>query len=275
MGPWGAAAPTAGGIHIAPAIGERPAIAEKYQLQWLKIFEGYVVDAIAALLFFLAAIWVLCLQPFDRGGRTYPWLAAALILSGIQRGNQAFFFWLQIETVREFVILILGLTGALTLGAWMMVWRSWFGVSKPGWLPKAIAALTVVFFAAQLLGRPWLFDAAFPHFVSVGVRNLIAVVRLAFLLTLILITYQGVRRCGHEGWYALPAVLAIGAVLFTAELVAVHVPGIWFPWGVGLSLSECASAVFVLLLLALTLRRLWSYARRVPPTRPSDLALEP
>ncbi|HZT00792.1 MAG TPA: hypothetical protein VFA39_00825 [Steroidobacteraceae bacterium] len=275
MGPWAAAAPGSGGIHIAPAIGERPAIAAQYQLQWLKIFEGYVVDAIPALLFFLAALWVLCLQPFERGGRTYPWLAAALALSGIQRGNQAFFFWLQIETVRDFVIFIIGLTGALSLGAWMMAWRSWFAVMKPAWLPKVIAALTCVYFAAQLLARPWLFQAAFPHIVGVGVRDLITAVRLLFLLTLILITYQGIRRGGRDGWYALPAVLAIGAVLFTAELAAMHVPGIWFPWGVGLSLSECASAVFVLLLLALTLRRLWSYAQRLQPARPGSAVLEP
>ena len=275
MGPWGVADPRGGGIHIAPAIGERPAIAAQYQLQWLKIFEGYVVDAIPALLFFLAAIWVLCLQPFDRGGRTYPWLAAALTLSGIQRGNQAFFFWLQIETIRDFVIFILGLTSALSLGAWMMAWRSWFGVLRPAWLPKAVAALTLVFFLTQLLARPWLFRAAFPHFVTIGLRDLITAVRLAFLLTLILITCQGIRRCGRDGWYALPAVLAIGAVLFTAELVTLHVPGIWFPWGVGLSLSECASALFVLLLLTLTLRRLWTYAPRLPYARPGSPALEP
>lgn len=274
MGPWEAADPRGGGIHIAPAIGERAAIAAQYRLQWLKIFEGYVVDAIPALLFFLAAIWVLCLQPFDRGGRTYPWLAAALTLSGIQRGNQAFFFWLQIETVREFVIFIIGLTGALSLGAWMMAWRSWFALVRPAWLPRALAVLTLLLFAAQLLARPWLFHGAFPHFVDVGARNLITAVRVAFLLTLILISYLGIRHGGRDGWHALPAVLSIGAVLFTAELVALRVPGIWFPWGVGLSLSECASVVFVLLLLALTLRRLWSYAPRHEPARAVSTALE-
>ena len=274
MGPWVVASPTGGGIHVAPAIGERQAIAAQYQLQWLRIFEGYVVDAIPALLFFLAAVMVLCLQPFDRGGRTYPWLATALALSGIQRGNQAFFFWLQIETVREFVILIIALTGSLSLGAWMMAWRGWLEVMRPAWLPQAIAVLTLVLFVAQLLGRPWVFHAAFPHIVGAGMRDLIATTRLAFLLTYVLIAYQGVRNRGREGWYALPAVVAIGAVLFTQELSVAHVPGIWFPWGVGLSLSECASAIFVLLLFALLLRRLWSYAAHRQPARPDNLLLQ-
>lgn len=265
MGPWGLDAPGSGGIHIAPAIGERSAIAAQYRMQWLKIFEGYVVDAIPALLLFLTAIMALCLQPFDRGGRRYPWLAAALTLSGIQRGNQAFFFWLQIETIRDFVLFIIALTGSLGMGAWMMAWRGWLEVMKPAWLPRAIAVLTLVLFVARLLAFPWLFHASFPAFVSRGVSHLTTAVRLAFLLTLILIVYRGMSRSRREGWYALPAVLAIGAVLFTPELVAAHVPGIWFPWGVGLSLSECASVVCVLLLFALLLRRLWSYARGLQP----------
>jgi hypothetical protein len=33
-----------------------------------------------------------------------------------------------------------------------------------------------------------------------------------------------------------------------AELNAAHVPGIWFPWGVGISLSECACVAFDALL---------------------------
>lgn len=264
MGPWAKAAPRAGGIHIAPVVGERAAIGAQYRLQWLKIFSGYAVDAVPALLFLLLAVMALCLSPFDRADRAYPWLAAALLLSGIQRGNQAFFFWWEIETVQGFVIFILALTVSLSLGAWMMAWRAWFRESRPAWLPKAVAALTLLLILAQLLGRPWLFDAELPRSAGAAVRYTITCVRLAFLLVLALIVCRGIRRRGREGWYSLPAVLAIGAVLFPGELVALHVPGIWFPWGVGLSLSECASVVFDALLFALLIRRLWSYARLVP-----------
>lgn len=269
MGPWAVSDPRSGGIHIAPAVGDRAIIAARYQLQWLKIFEGYGVDAIPALLFFLAAAMALCMQPFDRGGSAYRWLAAALLLSGIQRGNQAFFFWLRIETVREFVIYIIALTGSLSMGAWMMAWRGWFEAQRPAWLPAAVTVLTLVLLAAQLLARPWVFDATFPHVASVGVHYLITTVRLAFLLLFTMIAYQGIRGSPRNGWYALPAMLAIGAVLFTTELVAVHVPGIWFPWGVGLSLSECASVVFVLLLFVLIVRRLWSHAARLQLAHPA------
>ena len=262
MGPWAVNAPGAGGIHIAPAIGERDAIHARYHLQWLKIFKGYVVDAVPSLLFFLMALMALCMWPVDRTNGAYVWFAAALVLSGIQRGNQAFFFWLQIETVRDFVYFIIVLVGSLNFAAWTMAWRSWFKAYKPIWLPKAVAVLTVVLMIAQILIRPWLFHEAFPRTVTTVLHDLITGVHLAFLLALALIVYQGIRNQGQEAWLAMFAVLAMGVVLFAGELAAVRVPGIWFPFGVGLSLSECASVVFDVLLFAVLLSRLWSCASR-------------
>ncbi len=125
MGPWDAGLPASGGIHIAPVIGLRAATAAQYRLQWLKIFEGFAVDAVPALLFLFAAAMALCLQLLERGDRTCLWLAAALLLSGLQRGNQAFFFWWQIESIQIAVIFVIALIGSLSLGAWMLAWRGW------------------------------------------------------------------------------------------------------------------------------------------------------
>jgi hypothetical protein len=271
LGPWAVSAPGAGGIHIAPAIGESGAIHAQYRLQWLKIFEGYVVDAALGLSFFVMALACLCLWPIDRSNRAYPWLAAALVLSGIQRGNQAFFFWLDVETIRDFVYFIIVLVGSLTFAAWTMAWRSWFEAFRPAWLPKAVAALTVMLMIAKILMLPWLFHATFPHAVIAGLHDLITGVHLAFLLALAWIVFQGIRNLGREAWYALPAVLAIGVVLFAAELSALHVPGIWFPFGIGVSLGEYAAAVFDVLLFALLVQRLWSCVPRGRTVAPASV----
>jgi len=252
-GPWTGTG--GGGMHVAPVIGAQDAVTAQYRLQWLKIFEGYAVDAVPALLFFLMAVLVLCLRPFEPRDRTPLWLAAALTLSGIQRGNQPFFFWWQIETVQGFVYFILAFTASLSLGAWMIAWRGWLRLDGSAWFPKAVAVLTGLLILTQLLGRPWLFGGTFPPFVADTVHYLIMALRLAFLLVFGWTIYQA-ARLGREGWIALPAMLSIGVVLFAQELSLIHVPGIWFPFGVGLSLSECASVVFDLLLFALLVRRL-------------------
>lgn len=250
----------AGGIHVAPAIGTQAAIEARYRLQWLTIFEGYAVDAIPALLFGLMAMLVLCLWPFERASRAYPWLAAAMLLSGIQRGNQSFFFWWQIESIREFVLVMLVLVSSLSLGAWMMAWRSWFNLERPAWVPKAILGLTLFLLLAQLLNRLPVLGVDMPHWLGSTAHYAVTWTRYAFVFTFCAIAYAGVRLRGREGLYALPAIFAIGTVLFAGELNALRVPGIWFPWGIGVSLGEYASVVFDVLLAVLLLRRLWFHA---------------
>src|SRR4029077_16906937 len=111
-------------------------------------------------------VMCVCLMRCDATDRAYPLLAAALVLSAIQRGNQPFFFWWEIESVQEFVILIIALTTSLALAAWVLAWRAWFKLTGPAWVPRTVAGLTLVLIAAQLLARPWLIHDAIPHAVA-------------------------------------------------------------------------------------------------------------
>jgi hypothetical protein len=260
-GPWMSAAREGGGIHIAPEVGERGAIVAQYRLQWLAIFEGYAVDAVVALLFVAMAILAACLWPFDAGNRAYPWLVAALLLSAAQRGNQPFFFWLDVETIREFVVGMLIIVGPMTFGSWVMAWHAWFKIETLQWIKKVVIALTIVLMISELARYPWLFETSIPRWAALSAEYLVGSVHVAYLLLLLAIAYEGVRLRTTEGVQALPAILAIGVVLFTGMLVAAHVPGIWFPWGVGISLSEFGSLAFDVLLGYLLLRRMWSYAK--------------
>lgn len=90
------------------------------------------------------------------------------------------------------------------------------------------------------------------------------------LLTLLII-FRGVRSQGHERWFALPAILLISVGLFAQELSMLHIPGIWFPYGTGVSRTEYAYAAFDVALFVLLLRRL--YALRIElAQKPSEQA---
>ena len=102
MGSWSLGDPAAGGIHIAPAIGERGAVTAQFKVQWLETFDGYIVEVVEALLFLLLACIAMSLKLFDNSDRDYAWLAVAMGLTALYRANQAFFFWAQLETVHEF-----------------------------------------------------------------------------------------------------------------------------------------------------------------------------
>lgn len=77
MGPWDLADPSAGGIHIAPALGDPGSIDSLYQGQWLQTIKGYVVEVAEAAAFLFLALMAGTLAAFDPSKGPYRWLCAA------------------------------------------------------------------------------------------------------------------------------------------------------------------------------------------------------
>jgi hypothetical protein len=262
-------APDAGGIHIAPSLGEAEAVAAHNEHQWLEIFSGYLVDAVEPLAFLLLALMAWSVMPLDRAGAAaYRWLILALLLTAAVRANQPFFFWTHIETLQVFDVVRNLLLTPLVMGTWMMAWHAWFRLRRPAWLPALVVALTLLYLAAQLFTRAWM-SPHLPHPVVAGSALLATGVRLAFVLVLALIAVLGLRQGGQDRWLALAAILLVAVALFAQEATFLHIKGIWFPFGVGVSRTEYALAALDLPLFALLLRRLHRCAQpaavAVPP----------
>jgi hypothetical protein len=252
--------PDAGGVHIAPALGEAEAIAAHNEHQWLEIFDGYVVDAVEPLAFLLLAVMAWGLMPFDRTDAAYRWLSLALLLTAALRANQPFFFWTHLETLQVFDLVRNVLLTPLAMGGWMMAWHAWFRLRRPAWLPAVVGSLTILYLVAQLCTRAW-FSPHLPHLAVAGSFLLATCLRLAFVLILALIAALGIGQSGHDRWLAVAAILLTAVVLFPQELSVLHVKGIWFPFGSGVSRTEYALAALNLPLFALLLRRLHRFAR--------------
>lgn len=150
-------------------------------------------------------------------GLRQPWMGLALVLSAILRVNQVTFFWGQFETASFYETLRIIIVPAI-IGAWMMAWRAWFRVR----IPAAIVGVLV----AMIYVLPW------------------ARVACAFLMLAIIVA-------GRRQWLAVIAAILVSIGLFAPELSALHIPGIWFPLGVGVSRTQFAYAAFDLVLVAL------------------------
>jgi hypothetical protein len=250
-----------GGIHIVPQFGNVDDIAQLHQVQWLQTFKGYVVDALEPVAFVLLAIMTFALVACRRTDSYYGWLAAALLITALLRVNQVTFFWTQAESLRVYDILTAVLLVPLMLAAWTLAWRDWFSPDHYRWLARTVGVLVLLHIALALLGRPWFAAQASHGFKSVADDG-VQIVRLIYAaLYLWLIGVAVIRQRTIPTLLAAVAAILVGIGLFASELSAIGIPGIWFPYGTGVSRTQYAYAGFIALLFALLLMRLVRYAR--------------
>ncbi|HEY6274093.1 MAG TPA: hypothetical protein VIX19_19090 [Terriglobales bacterium] len=264
MGTWDLGDPSAGGIHIAPVIGEAGAIHARYLMQWQQTIAGYVVEVLEALVFILLGAMAWCLRSFDRANPAYLWLGAALLFTALYRANQAVFFWGQFETVHGFELISVVLLVPLYLASWTMAWRAWFRLPRTDWIRIVVALLLAVYIIAQFLSRSW-FYGVFPVWLNRTAGLGITWSRLLFVVLTVVIAYRGTRQ-GRETWLAIPALLLVSVGLFAQELSQLGVKGIWFPFGTGVSRTQFAYAAFDVALFVLLWCRLQVFAERGRPS---------
>jgi hypothetical protein len=254
-----------GGMHIAPTLGTDDSIAQLHEVQWLRTFKEYVVDAIEPFAFVLLAIMALALPPGD--GRRRAWLVVALLALALLRVNQVTYAWTTWQSLRGYDIATAVVWRPLALAAWILAWREWFALTRPRWLPTAVLALAAVHVALALLGRPWFLPEAASG-IAATANVLVKAVRLLDVALYLWVVGAGVRRSPTlAGGMAALAALLVGIGLFAGEVSALGVPGIWFPYGTGVARGQYAYAAFIAVLFGLIL-----WQARQAPHAPSSRA---
>lgn len=271
MGPWDLADQSAGGIHIAPALGETSNIDTLYQMQWLQTVRGYIVEVVEAAAFVLLAVMAGTLIAFDRSKLAYQWFCTALLLTALIRANQAIFFWGQFETVHVAEMISIVLLVPFCLAAWTLAWRAWFHLSDTEWMPIAVGLFTLLYIGAQFLTGSW-FHGVFSSWVVMISKFIANWTRVLFVLLTVLIVSQAIRQQGREAWLALPGVVLISIGQYARELSVLGIRGIWFPFGTGVSRTQFAYAAFDAVSFVLLLRRflLLAHSYRTDVYSPSE-----
>jgi hypothetical protein len=254
MAPWDLDDPAGGGIRIAPVMGAHSAVVARYRQQWGQTFRGYIVEVVEALAFALLALMAGRVYAREAARGAYAWLAAALILTGLYRANQALFAWTHLETVPEFTLISLVLLLPLCLYAWTMTWYAWFAAPRLRWIPRLAAAAAAVCILGEFASRPWLHGSLAASAGGVW-ETVVTWDRLLFLLMTVVIVYAARRSAARDRWWSLGALVLVSIGVYARELSSLHVPGIWFPFGTGVSRTQYAYAAFAGLLFALLWRR--------------------
>jgi hypothetical protein len=222
-----------GGMHSAPILAPRPISDELHRVQWQRTIAGYIVDAIepiAMLAVVGLAIWC---WPGSGHQSFLTFVSIALALTAARRLNNAIVAWTDLQDLTTYAWLAKVLW-VPTVAAWALAWNRW---CLSAWRSIEVSALVLAVVAAIGVAT---------HSASVTTAS-----RLGSIVLFVLIGARIVRT-GPRRILALVTLASIVAALFGGELLdPIGVPGIWFPFGIGVSRSQYLYAIVIPLLALL------------------------
>ncbi|MBF5042912.1 glycoside hydrolase family 2 [Aggregicoccus sp. 17bor-14] len=239
-----------GGLHTAPFLAPRPVSDALHRAQWQRTIAGYIADAVEPLA--MLALIGLALGYGARSSRKgfLVFACIALALTAARRSNNAIVAWTDLQSLTTYGWLA-SVMWVPTFAAWVLAWNRW---CLPPWRSVDVAA--VVLAVAGIIG------ALTPSATWTSVCRLGS-------LALFVVLAARIVRSGSMRTLALATLVSIMATLFGSELLdPLGVPGIWFPFGIGVARTQYLYVIVIPLLAILIERTLGP--KEAPLERPGN-----
>ena len=226
-----------GGMHSAPILAPRPISDELHRVQWERTIAGYIVDVIEPIaMLALIGLALVCRSRSSKGFLIFA--SIALALTAARRLNNAIVAWTDLQDLTTYQWLA-SVMWVPAVAAWTLAWNRW--CLRP-W--RSIDVAAVVLAVAAIVG-------AEIHSASVTRGS-----RLASIALFVVIGARIVRS-GPMRILGLVTLASVMAGLFGGELLdPIGVPGIWFPFGIGVSRTQYVYAIAIPLLALFIVRTL-------------------
>jgi len=240
-----------GGMHSAPILAPRPVSDALHRVQWERTVAGYVVDAIEPVAMLALIGLVLGCWSFSSHKGFLIFASIALALTAARRLNNAITAWTDLLDLSTYAWLAKYLW-IPTVAAWTLAWNRW---SLRPWRSIDVAAVVVA--VAEIVGA------------ATQQASVTSVSRIASIVLFVVIGARIIRN-GPMRILAPVTLASIMTAFFGSELLdPLGVPGIWFPFGIGVSRTQYIYAIAIPL-LAVTIVRTSSWAGRRSLRRAPD-----
>jgi len=256
--------PDVGGMHGPPEVGLASTVLLMQAAGKDALLKSLFSGLLIALLDLLLAPLALWAWFYNRRSRVWLWLFLALAWRGLNafQGNLAALTTAFTATVSNEIALIV-------LPLMTMFWWHWFGLEEKRWIPRAgwllAMGATLAYFLADTPSLVHLVPrAVLPWCNNAGIAG-----GVALHLLEVIILVEGFRRDRFEALLAATPILLGVFVSFANYLeVSFHIPGAFFPFGLGISVGDAVHFLEVGIIFALALRRFMK--TQVQETRERD-----
>jgi hypothetical protein len=219
-----------GGMHSAPILAPRPVSLALHRVQWERTIAGYIVDAVEpAAMLVLAGLALGWRSRSSRKGFLI-FASVALVLTAARRLSNAIVAWTDLEDLATYTWLA-SVLWVPAVAAWALAWNRW--CLRP-WRSIDVAAVVLAVAEATAAVIPSSTATAWSRIGSIALFAVIGV---------------RIVRSGPMRVLALATLASIMATLFGTELLdTLGVPGIWFPFGIGVARTQYVYAITVVLM---------------------------
>jgi hypothetical protein len=234
----GGAGADGGGMHSAPILAPRPISDALHRAQWRRTIAGYIVEVTepVAMLAVIGLAFGFRSRSSHQGFLIFA--SVALALMAARRLNNALVAWTDLMDLVTYAWLA-SVMWVPVVAAWMLAWNRW---CQPPW--RSIDVPAGLLAVAGLIG-------AVTHSAGVTSGS-----RLGSIVVFVVIGARIVHN-GPTRILALVTLASIMSSLFGGELLdTIGVPGIWFPFGIGVSRTQYVYAIAIPLLSFLIVRTL-------------------
>lgn len=223
-------------MHSPPILAPRPISDEIHRAQWQRTVAGYIVEVIEPITMFAVIGLALWCRPRSSHKSFMILASIALALMAARRLNNAIVAWTDLLDLPTYAWLA-SVMWIPMVAVWSLAWNRW--CVRP-W--RSIDAAAVVLALAGIIG-------AVIHSANVTRDS-----RLGSIALFVVIGARIVRG-GPMRFLALVTLASIMAALFGGELLdTIGLPGIWFPFGIGVSRTQYVYAIAMPLLAVLIAR---------------------
>lgn len=236
MRPGAGASATGGGMHTPPMLAPRPGSDALHRAQWQRTIAGYIVEVVEPLCMLALIALVLVYQSRSSRKGFLVYASIALMLMAVRRLNNAIVAWTDLEDLATYGWLASWMWAPI-MAAWIWAWNRW--CARP-W--RIIDGLALVAAVVGIAG-------AMMHSASLTSGS-----RLGSLALFLVIGVRMIQNASMRTW-ALATLISVMAALFGSELLdPIGVPGIWFPFGIGVSRTQYLYAMVITLVAILIVR---------------------
>jgi len=225
-----------GGMHTPPILAPRPTSDALHRVQWQRTIAGYIVEVIEPVA--MLAVIGLTLGCWSRSSHKgfLVFACIALAFMAARRLSNAIVAWTDLEDLTTYALQA-SLGWVPAAAAWALAWNRW--------RPRPWRSIDVAAFVVAVAGT----FGALSHSANVTSGS-----RFGSIALFVVIGAR-IARSGPMRILALFTLASIMAGLFGGELLdPIGVPGIWFPFGIGVSRTQYVYAIIIPLLAFLIVR---------------------